>query len=133
MNNLLNEFSAVENIMMPGLISGQSYDKSFARASKLLAGVGLENRSDHRPGELSGGEQQRVAIARALFASPQVLLADEPTGNLDLKTSCEIQDLLLDLCNAHAITMFLVTHDLSLAKRIPLQVVVEDGHIVDRG
>ncbi len=133
MNNLLNEFSAIENIMMPGLIRGMKKNEAFEIANKLIKGVGLEKRALHRPGELSGGEQQRVAIARAIFTSPQVLLADEPTGNLDLKTSCAIQDLLLELCDAHAITMLLVTHDISLAKRVPLRITMEDGRIVDRG
>jgi len=133
MNNLLPEFSAVENIMMPGLISGSSKAAVRSRAIDLLNAVGLGQREKHRPGELSGGEQQRVAIARALLMAPPILLADEPTGNLDQKTSDAIQDLLLELCLAHEVTMLLVTHDEDLAGRLPARIVMEDGRIVDDG
>lgn len=133
MNNLLPEFSALENVMMPGLIAGTSRRVVKERAVEMLAAVGLSGRENHRPGELSGGEQQRVAIARALLMSPPLILADEPTGNLDQKTSLAIQDLLLELCHENKMTMLLVTHDLELARRLPEQIVMEDGRIIDRG
>jgi len=133
MNNLLNEFSAIENVMLPGLIAGAPKPMVRERATKLLEAVGLGQRLDHRPGELSGGEQQRVAIARALVMAPPILLADEPTGNLDQKTSAAIQQLLLDICRQNNVTMLLVTHDLDLAKRLPSQVVLEDGRVVEGG
>lgn len=133
MNNLLAEFTALENVMIPGMISGTKRSLVRDRAMEVLKAVGLEHRQKHRPGELSGGEQQRVAIARALLMSPPLLLADEPTGNLDQKTSRAIQDLLLALCEEHNLTMVLVTHDLELAKRLPHQIVMEDGQIIDRG
>lgn len=131
MNNLLNDFSAIENVMMPGLISGISIKKAKERAAKILHSVRLSHRENHRPGELSGGEQQRVAIARALFMKPSILLADEPTGNLDQKTSATIQDLLLELCDKHKNTMLLVTHDQELAKKLPAKITLEDGRIID--
>lgn len=133
MNNLLPEFSALENVMMPGLIAGSRPGDVRERASALLRAVGLAAREKHRPGELSGGEQQRVAIARALLMAPPILLADEPTGNLDQKTSDSIQDLLMQLCTQHGVTMLLVTHDQDLAKRLPYQIVMEDGRIIDHG
>ena len=131
MNNLLPEFSALENVMMPGLIAGSPQDLIRDRAATLLRSVGLSDRETHRPGELSGGEQQRVAIARALLMSPPILLADEPTGNLDQKTTLAIQDLLFELCSQHGVTMLLVTHDVDLAARLPSQIVMEDGRVVE--
>jgi len=131
MNNLLPEFTALENVMMPGLISGASKEAVKCRAMELLQSVSLEQRAKHRPGELSGGEQQRVAIARALLMAPPILLADEPTGNLDLKTSMEIQDLLLEIADVHKMTMLLITHDVDLARKLPRQIVVEDGQIFE--
>jgi lipoprotein-releasing system ATP-binding protein len=133
MNNLLHEFSAAENVMLPGLIAGASRRAVFERAKMLLTAVGLGERLEHRPGELSGGEQQRVAIARALIMAPAILLADEPTGNLDQKTSHAIQELLINVCKQNNVTMVLVTHDLDLAKRLPHQIVMEDGRVVDGG
>lgn len=133
MNNLLPEFSAAENVMMPGIIGGFSRSALKARARELLGMVGLGAREDHRPSELSGGEQQRVAIARALIMSPPVLVADEPTGNLDRKTSLMIQDLLLDIVAKHRMTMLLVTHDLEMAARLPRQIVMEDGLVISGG
>jgi lipoprotein-releasing system ATP-binding protein len=127
MNNLLPEFTALENAVMPGIIAGFDRKSLNRRGKELLESVGLGQRLDHRPSELSGGEQQRVAIARALIMSPQILVADEPTGNLDRKTSLHIQDLLLDLVKTHKMTLLLVTHDVELAKRLPRQVVMEDG------
>ena len=133
MNNLLPEFSAIENVLMPGLIAQVDRKKLSDRARKLLAAVGLMERMSHRPGELSGGEQQRVAIAQALVLGPKILLADEPTGNLDERTSLEVQDLLLELSSSYEMTMILVTHDPDLAKRLPHQVVMHDGQIVEEG
>jgi lipoprotein-releasing system ATP-binding protein len=133
MNNLLPEFSAIENVMMPGLISGGNRSTLRDRAIQLLKAVDLGHRMDHRPAELSGGEQQRVAIARALLMEPPILLADEPTGNLDKKSGDMVESLLMDLGKRNQLTMLLVTHDLELAKRLPYQVVMEDGNIVDFG
>ena len=133
MNNLLPEFSALENVIMPGLIAGISRKEVSPRGYELLKSAGLENRTQHRPGELSGGEQQRVAIARALLMEPPILLADEPTGNLDKKNSESVRDLLLDLCYQRRITMLLVIHDQNLAGSLPTQIVMEDGQIVERG
>ncbi len=133
MNNLLPEFSAVENVMMPGIIAGLPTTELRKRAVKLLESVGLGERVEHKPGELSGGEQQRVAIARALMMSPPILVADEPTGNLDRKTSLMIQDLLLELVRNHRMTLLLVTHDMELASRLPSQIVMEDGLVVHDG
>jgi len=133
MNNLLPEFSAIENVMMPGLISGGNRSLLRDRAIKLLQSVELGHRLNHRPAELSGGEQQRVAIARALLMEPPILLADEPTGNLDKKSGELVESLLVDLGKKNQVTMLLVTHDGELAKRLPYQVVMEDGNIVDFG
>ena len=132
MNNLLPEFSAVENVMLPGLISGGSWGEVRERAEVLLNQVGLGHRFKHRPGQLSGGEQQRVAIARAIIMRPPIILADEPTGNLDKKTGEGIADLLLDVCSKNSTVMMLVTHDLQLAKRLPYQIVMEDGKIISQ-
>ncbi len=129
-SNLLPEFSALENVMMPGVIAGMKGPVARARAGALLDSVGLGARVSHRPAELSGGEQQRVAIARALFMEPEVLLADEPTGNLDKNTSLAIQDLLLELAVVHKTTMILVTHDPLLAGRMPSRVIMEDGRVL---
>ena len=133
MNNLLPEFTALENIMMPALIAGMRKNLAQDRAVDMLRAVGLENRQRHRPSELSGGEQQRVAIARAIMMKPPLLLADEPTGNLDQKTGLAIEELLLGLCSSQNMSMILVTHDLALAERLPKQIMMEDGQIIDRG
>lgn len=133
MNNLLPEFSALENVMMPGLIYGLPKAELQQRAKALLQAVELGHRLDHRPAELSGGEQQRVAIARALLMKPPILLADEPTGNLDKKSGGLVEALLVELGRSQNLTILLVTHDLELAKRMPYQVVMEDGKIVDFG
>lgn len=133
MSNLLPEFSALENVMMPGLIAGIPKKVVGERAAQLLQAVGLASRMNHRPSELSGGEQQRVSIARALVMEPPILLADEPTGNLDQKTSHAVADLMLELCHQQKLTMLLVTHDLDLARRLPQQVVMEDGQVLSKG
>jgi lipoprotein-releasing system ATP-binding protein len=128
-HQLLPEFSAVENVMLPALIAGQGRGEASARAGALLAEVGLEHRLTHKPGELSGGEQQRVAIARALVMSPRLLLADEPTGNLDSRTSDGIFRLLNHLHETHGLTMVIVTHSETLAGRLDRVVRMEDGRL----
>lgn len=133
MNNLLPEFSALENVIMPGLIAGIGRDALKNRAEALLKAVDLGHRLEHRPAELSGGEQQRVAIARALLMEPPILLCDEPTGNLDKKNGERVEEILVELSRRTQVTMLLVTHDNELAKRLPYQVVMEDGNIVDYG
>ncbi|MCX6128517.1 MAG: ABC transporter ATP-binding protein [Proteobacteria bacterium] len=133
MNNLLPEFSAIENVMMPGMIAGENRSTLRNKAIRLLQAVELNHRLNHRPAELSGGEQQRVAIARALLMEPPILLADEPTGNLDKKSGELVESLLVELGRRNQVTMLLVTHDTELAKRLPYQVVMEDGNIVDFG
>lgn len=114
-HHLLPEFSALENVMMPLLISGQKRTAAAVRAQELLRRVGLEKRMVHRPGELSGGERQRVALARALVASPTLLLADEPTGNLDQRTGEEVFALLRQMHAAEHLTSIIVTHNEQLA------------------
>ena len=115
--HLLPEFTALENVMMPALVRGRSRAACRARAEELLIQVGLAERMTHKPSQLSGGEQQRVAIARALFNDPAVVLADEPTGNLDEHTGAEIVELLFELNASQGMTLVLVTHDLQLARR----------------
>jgi lipoprotein-releasing system ATP-binding protein len=113
---LLPEFTALENVLMPGLIAGNDMKVLRAKAEKLMDDVGLTDRAHHRPGELSGGEQQRVAIARALIMDPDVILADEPTGNLDPETGAEIENILRDLNLEMNTSLIVVTHKESLAK-----------------
>ena len=130
-NNLLPEFSALENTMMPALISGMSKQQAIRQASQLLDEVGLEHRLKHKPGELSGGEQQRVAIARALVMEPEILLADEPTGNLDTETGKKIEDILVNLNTTKKITLIVVTHNKLLADRMSGRIGLRDGKIYD--
>ncbi|HEY6878460.1 MAG TPA: ATP-binding cassette domain-containing protein, partial [Polyangiales bacterium] len=125
----LPEFSALENVMMPGLIRGLSRKELAERARTLLAEVGLGHRLDHRPGELSGGEQQRVALARAIVLDPELVLADEPTGNLDSATSEAIHELIFRLNRQHGTTFLIVTHSPDLAARMPRVVHMRDGQI----
>ena len=126
-HHLLPEFTALENVMMPGLIQGGR--RLEDRARKLLGEVGLSERLTHRPGELSGGEQQRVALARALLMEPKLVLADEPTGNLDSQTSDSVQSLIFDLNRRHGITFLIVTHSRDFAAMMPRQVSMKDGRI----
>lgn len=126
-HHLLLEFNAEENTMIPALIAGYSKAKSAEMASAILSQVGLENRLKHRVGELSGGEQQRVAIARALIMGPKLLLADEPTGNLDKVTGDEITKLLLSLNKSRGLALIIATHNLELAHKMSKQLQLVDG------
>jgi lipoprotein-releasing system ATP-binding protein len=128
-HHLLREFSAVENVMMPLLIGGEDPAKARTRAESLLERVGLTGRMSHRPAELSGGEQQRTAVARALAASPSVLLADEPSGNLDHANSERLHSLLVELARDFDIAMAVVTHNRSLARRAHRTLLLEDGKL----
>jgi len=128
---LLPEFSALENVMMPCLIKGMDSEVAREMALEILGKVGLEQRLEHRPGELSGGEQQRVAIARAVVLKPKVILADEPTGNLDRDTGESILDLFLMLNDEYGITSVLVTHNMEIANRLNRRIRLTDGKIVD--
>ena len=128
-HHLLPEFSALENVMMPDLIGGSSLQDSRLRAEQLLDRVGVAERRSNRPGELSGGEQQRVAIARALVSSPQLLLADEPTGNLDAKTGEAVQDLIRELQVDRELTSVIVTHNQKLASRCDRVFLLDAGRI----
>jgi ABC-type lipoprotein export system ATPase subunit len=127
--NLLPELDALENVCLPGMLGGRRVEGLEERGVELLKAVGLGERLEHRPTELSGGEQQRVAIARALVNRPGLLLADEPTGNLDSKTSEAILDLLWRLHTEHNTTMVLVTHDEHIAKRGERVLEIRDGRI----
>jgi len=128
---LLSEFSALENVMMPLLIQGIQLNEAREIAAIILRRVGLGERLRHRPGELSGGEQQRVAIARAVVLKPKVILADEPTGNLDLETGNSVLDLFLELNVEVGITLALVTHNPMIAMRLGRRIRLSDGKIVD--
>ncbi|MCE9624735.1 MAG: ABC transporter ATP-binding protein [Deltaproteobacteria bacterium] len=128
-HHLLPMLNARENVMLPLLIGGQSRRESERGAEELLSQVGLSGRLEHRPAELSGGEQQRVAIARALVARPRVLFADEPTGNLDSRTGEEVADLLMKLQQEHRMTLLVVTHNERLAQRLPRSVQMKDGRV----
>ncbi|HEU4988826.1 MAG: ABC transporter ATP-binding protein [Gemmatimonadota bacterium] len=126
-HHLLREFSALENVMMPLRVSGEPAATARARAEDLLRRVGLEGRMHHRPAELSGGEQQRTAVARALAMAPALLLADEPSGNLDHANSERLHDLLASLTRDLEIAMVVVTHNRSLAARADRVLLLEDG------
>ncbi len=126
-HHLLPEFNALENTMMPCLIQGIPKKESIFRAEAMLTLVGLKERLSHKPGELSGGEQQRVAVARALVLEPKVLLADEPTGNLDAKTGESVFDLLRELNRIKGVTLIVVTHNLGLAEKLSRQIQLADG------
>ena len=126
-HHLLPEFTALENVMIPAFIAGKSDRLAREKALQLLAEVGLEGRTDHKPSELSGGEQQRVAIARALVNDPAILFADEPSGNLDSATKAEIHQLFFDLRSRHGQTIIIVTHDPELAALCDRSLTMRDG------
>ncbi len=128
-HHLLPEFTALENVMIPGLIQGRPRREMEKRAHALLEEVGLLERATHRPGELSGGEQQRVAVARALALDPKLVLADEPTGNLDTATSHAIHDLFFQINREHGTTIIVVTHNPSFAEQMPRVVRMRDGRV----
>ncbi len=126
-HHLLPEFTALENVMIPGLIRGGNQSDLHDKAMDLLEKVSLDHRLDHRPGELSGGEQQRVALARALIMQPRLLLADEPTGNLDSKSGHRVFDLLKDLSHSLSLTTIMVTHNLELTRDMDRCLTLADG------
>ncbi|MBN2725330.1 MAG: ABC transporter ATP-binding protein [Deltaproteobacteria bacterium] len=126
-HHLLQAFTAVENVMIPCLIRKMDREKARSKAKKALDVVGLDHRLTHRPGQLSGGEQQRVAIARAIVMEPSILLADEPTGNLDSNTGQKINELLFDLNGKLGMTLFVVTHNTQMASLFSRQVTLADG------
>ena len=128
-HHLLREFTAIENVMMPALIAGLDEYEARGKAELILADVGLSERLRHKPSELSGGEQQRVAVARSLVNDPMVLLADEPSGNLDAYTSTALHDLLFDLQERVNLSIVVVTHNLDLAKRADRVLVMEEGRL----
>ncbi len=128
-HHLLPDFTALENTMMPGLIRGMSWGDAATRARAVLVQVGLERRLKHKPGELSGGEQQRVAVARAIVLSPRVVLADEPTGNLDPSTAEDVHRLLAELNRAQGITLVIVTHNDALTALADRSLRLQDGRL----
>jgi lipoprotein-releasing system ATP-binding protein len=128
-HHLLPEFNALENVMMPGMVQGRPKREIETTARALLEEVGLQDRTLHRPGELSGGEQQRVALARALLLGPKLLLADEPTGNLDSATSAQIHDLFFAINKQRGTTIVVVTHNPTLAGSMPRVVTLRDGRV----
>jgi lipoprotein-releasing system ATP-binding protein len=129
-HHLLPEFSAIENVMMPAMINGIRRKQAVERARSLLVELGLGERLNHRPGKLSGGEQQRVAVARALMMHPRLILADEPTGNLDTQTADSVQELLISLSREHGITLIVVTHNPRFASQMERQLEMVDGRLV---
>ncbi|AUX72431.1 lipoprotein-releasing ABC transporter ATP-binding protein LolD [Erwinia pyrifoliae] len=131
-HHLLPDFSALENVAMPLLIAKTARTQAQERAAQMLKAVGLEHRAAHRPSELSGGERQRVAIARALVNNPRLVLADEPTGNLDARNADAIFDLLNELNQRQGTAFLVVTHDLHLAKRLPRQMEMRDGQLSEQ-
>lgn len=133
MHYLLPEFSAAENVMLPQLVAGSDFARALSRATELLAEVGLGGATRRRVGELSGGEQQRVALARALANRPIILLADEPTGNLDHRTAQRVMDSLEGLHRSHGLTSVLATHNVELAKRAGRVLRLADGKLTETG
>ncbi len=130
-HHLLPEFTALENVMMPLLVRGVSRDEAAKRARACLDRLGLSTRSEHRPAELSGGEQQRVAVARAMVGEPRVLFADEPTGNLDEENGRRLVDLLLELHREQGTALVLVTHNAAVAGRFSKKIRMEGGRVGD--
>ncbi len=132
-HHLLPEFSALENVVLPQMIAGLKHAEAAARARELLGFLGLAARESHRPAELSGGEQQRVALARAVANAPRILLADEPTGNLDPKTADHVFDTLTSLVKASRVAALVATHNLDLAARMDRRVTLRDGRVEEMG
>src|SRR5579863_1354274 len=130
-HHLLPEFSALENVVLPQMIRGLSRREASARASELLSYLGLKDRLTHRPAELSGGEQQRVAIARAVANAPRILLADEPTGNLDVHTADHVFSALRQLVRASGLAAVIATHNLEIAAQMDRRVTIRDGLVVE--
>jgi lipoprotein-releasing system ATP-binding protein len=130
-HHLLPEFSAVENVMLPQMIRGLSQKQAGARGAELLTYLGLKNRLTHRPAELSGGEQQRVAIARAVANAPRLLLADEPTGNLDMHTAAHVFNTLAQLVRASGLAAIIATHNLDLAAQMDRRVTIREGRVIE--
>jgi len=132
-HHLLPEFSALENVIMPQMIRGLSRREASARSAELLSYLGLKDRLTHRPAELSGGEQQRVAIARAVANAPRILLADEPTGNLDVRTADHVFGTLNQLVRASGLAAIIATHNLDIAAQMDRRVTIRDGLVVELG
>ena len=130
-HHLLPEFTALENIVLPQLVNGATQAEAAARANFLLESVGLSDRTGHRPAELSGGEQQRTAVCRALANGPKILLADEPTGNLDAKTSEQVFEMMLEVVRTSGLAAIVATHNVALANRMDRTVHLEQGQIFD--
>jgi lipoprotein-releasing system ATP-binding protein len=130
-HHLLPEFSAIENVILPQMIRGLARREASRRAAELLSYLGLKDRLDHRPAELSGGEQQRVAIARAVSNAPRILLADEPTGNLDPRTSEQVFGALSQLVRASGLAAIIATHNQDIAARMDRRVTLKDGQVVE--
>ena len=130
-HHLLPEFSALENVVLPQMIAGRPRQEAEVRGMELLAGLGMDHRAAHRPGQLSGGEQQRVAIARALANGPALLLADEPTGNLDPHTAEAVFDELLGLVRGAGLAALVATHNPELARRMDRVITLKDGQLVE--
>jgi len=130
-HHLLPEFSALENVMMPQMVRGLGRREARERASELLGYLGLKERLQHRPAELSGGEQQRVAIARAVVNAPRLLLADEPTGNLDPRTSAQVFSTLTQLVRASGLAAVIATHNMDLAANMDRRVTIREGQVVE--
>ncbi len=130
-HHLLAEFTALENVAIPQIVAGRNRREAKERAHEILGWMGLEDRETHRPAKLSGGEQQRVAIARALATGPSLLLADEPTGNLDPETAADVFEVLMKLVRGAGLTALIATHNPLLAERMDRIVSLEDGHLVE--
>ncbi|QIQ22084.1 lipoprotein-releasing ABC transporter ATP-binding protein LolD [Zophobihabitans entericus] len=132
-HHLLPDFTALENVAMPLLIAGVNPNEAKERANQMLSAVNLAHRVNHRPSELSGGERQRVAISRALINNPSLVMADEPTGNLDQSTAETVFELLIDLNKKQGTAFLVVTHDLNLAKKLDIQLEMRSGQLIQSG